>query len=63
MASGTSFSAPEVAGEVALVLQLKTTGISTTVEAAAVNIDSKNPGYAKKLGFGRVDTLRAVQGQ
>ncbi len=61
MASGTSFSSPEVAGEVALILQMKATGIDTTVEGAAVNIDSKNPSYAGKLGYGRVDVLRAVQ--
>jgi len=40
---------------------LKSTGIATSVEGATVNIDSKNPSYAGKLGYGRVDALRAVQ--
>jgi subtilisin family serine protease len=62
-ASGTSFSAPEVAGEIALILQLKTSGIATSVNGAAVNIDNRNPSYATKLGFGRVDILRAVLAQ
>jgi subtilisin family serine protease len=58
--SGTSFSAPEVAGEVALLLQLRTTGVTTSVKSTAVNVDSWNPGYYSKLGYGRIDILRAV---
>jgi len=60
-ASGTSFSAPEVAGEVALVLRLMSTGVVGTVDATAVNIDSRNTAYAHKLGYGRIDALGAVQ--
>jgi subtilisin family serine protease len=61
MASGTSFSAPEVAGEVALILRLRTTGVVYDVDSTAVNVDSRNPGYYGQLGYGRVDILRAVQ--
>jgi subtilisin family serine protease len=63
MVSGTSFSAPEVAGEVALVLRLRTSGVISAVDSTAVNIDNRNPGYYGKLGYGRVDALRAVQAQ
>ena len=61
MVSGTSFSAPEVAGALALILRLKPTGVTTSVNSTAVNVDSRNPGYYRKLGYGRIDILRAVQ--
>jgi subtilisin family serine protease len=61
MVSGTSFSAPEVAGAVALILQLKTSGVAASVNSTAVNVDIRNPGYYRKLGNGRIDILRAVQ--
>jgi len=61
--SGTSFSAPEVAGAVALVLRLRTTGVTTSVSSTAVNVDNRNPEYYRKLGFGRIDVFRAVQDQ
>jgi len=61
MVSGTSFSAPEVAGELALILRLKSSGVTTAVKSTAVNVDSKNPEYYRKLGYGRIDILRAVQ--
>jgi len=59
--SGTSFSAPTVAGEAALVRSLHTTGTTATVTGTAVNIDSKNPSYAKQLGYGRINILQAVK--
>jgi subtilisin family serine protease len=59
--SGTSFSAPAVAGTAALVRSLKTTGIATAISGGSVNIDSRNPNYAKQLGYGRIDVLRAVK--
>jgi subtilisin family serine protease len=58
--SGTSFSAPEVSGALALVLRLRTTGVAGAIDSTAVNVDSRNPGYYKKLGYGRIDILRAV---
>lgn len=61
MVSGTSFSAPEVAGAMALVLKLRTTGVTSSVNSTAVNVDNRNPGYYRKLGYGRIDILRAVQ--
>ena len=61
LVSGTSFSAPAVAGTAALVRSLKTTGIATAIAGGSVNIDSQNPNYAKQLGYGRIDVLRAVK--
>src|SRR5207247_9833011 len=57
--SGTSFSAPAVAATAALVRSLRTNGVADAIASGAVNIDSKNPGYAKQLGFGRIDVLRS----
>ena len=59
--SGTSFSAPTIAGTAALVRSLRATGITSSIAAGAINIDSKNPNYASQLGYGRIDVLRAVQ--
>ena len=61
MVSGTSFSAPIVAGEAALIISEKNGSVKTTIGAASVNIDGKNPGYVGKLGVGRVDLLNAVK--
>jgi subtilisin family serine protease len=60
IASGTSFSAPAVAGTAALVRSLRTTGVANSIAAGAVDIDYKNPQYVDKLGYGRIDVLRAV---
>ena len=60
MVSGTSFSAPAVAGTAALIRSLTTTGIPESISSSSVNIDSVNPGYANQLGYGRIDVLRAV---
>ena len=59
--SGTSFSAPTVAGTAALVLSLRTTGVENSITSGSVNIDSNNPNYANQLGYGRIDVLRAVK--
>ena len=66
LASGTSFSAPFVSGEAALVRSAqsgKNDGTDKAVAKGTVNIDSKNPEFARQLGFGRIDMVRAVQGQ
>ena len=59
--SGTSFSAPAVAGTAALVRSLKATGVASYIANTAVKIDSKNPSYSGKLGYGRIDVLNAVK--
>jgi subtilisin family serine protease len=59
--SGTSFSAPTIAGTAALIRSLQATGVAGNVAAGAINIDSKNPNYAGQLGYGRIDVLRAVR--
>jgi thermitase len=64
IASGTSFSAPMVAGEAALVQAAsRSNDTDKAVAKGSVNIDSKNPGYAGQLGFGRIDMFRALQTQ
>ena len=59
--SGTSFSAPIVAAETALVMSVKTSSAKTIVGSATVNIYPKNPSYSGQLGHGRVDLLNAVK--
>jgi len=61
IANGTSFSAPMVAGMAALIRSLHYSGPQTTISTSTINIDSKNPTYAGKLGYGRVDLLKAVK--
>jgi len=58
--SGTSFSAPEVAATAALIRAVRTWGIASSISSTAVDIDNKNPDYINKLGYGRIDVLRAV---
>jgi subtilisin family serine protease len=58
--SGTSFSAPAVAGTAALVRSLRTTGTTASITGTAVNINSANPNYVNQLGYGRIDVLHAV---
>ena len=61
--SGTSFSAPAVAGTAALVESVRPvrrTGVAASIAAGAVNIDSKNSGYSNQLGYGRIDVLHSV---
>ncbi len=62
---GTSFAAPFVSGQVALLFALNPeaswTDINNAVYSLAVNIDSLNPDYAGLLGFGLIDPLATVQ--
>jgi subtilisin family serine protease len=57
--SGTSFSAPAVAGTAALIRALRAIGTTASITGAAVNIDSKNPDYVGQLGYGRIDIFQA----
>ena len=59
--SGTSFSAPALAGTAALIRSLQSTGTANSISAGSVNIDSENPQYVHQLGHGRIDVLRAVK--
>jgi subtilisin family serine protease len=61
MVSGTSFSAPMVAGEAALIMSVKTVNVKTAIGSAAVNINALNPSYVGKLGVGRIDIVNAVK--
>jgi subtilisin family serine protease len=61
MASGTSFSAPLVSGEAAVLLSARRSGTSRAIAKGAVDIDAKNPRYAGQLGNGRIDILRSLQ--
>jgi subtilisin family serine protease len=63
MAWGTSFSAPMVAGSIALVASLHPRGNPNTslVTTTADPIDDKNPGYERQLGRGRVDLPNALK--
>jgi len=60
MGTGTSFASPMVAGEVALILSLKT-NVGNSVTGGVVNIDALNPGYAGQLGSGRMDSYKALK--
>jgi hypothetical protein len=61
VANGTSFSAPMVAGMAALIRSVKFSSTSTIIASSTVQIDARNPNYAGKLGYGRVDVLKAVK--
>lgn len=60
---GTSFSAPLVAGEIALLASFHSSGHSASqlVINTADSIDSVNPGFAGMLGKGRMDALQAMK--
>jgi subtilisin family serine protease len=58
--SGTSFSAPIIAGTAALIRAQQSSGVAAKIAAGALNIDSKNPAYAHQLGYGRIDVTAAV---
>ncbi len=60
MASGTSFAAPLVAGEAALIRALWTRNVKDSIGRGTAPIDAKNPAYAGKLGSGRIDILSGV---
>jgi subtilisin family serine protease len=61
MVSGTSFSAPIVAGTAALIRSMQATGIGNDIATGSINIDAKNPKYINQLGYGRIDVLQAVK--
>ena len=61
MVSGTSYSAPMVAGEAALIMSVKNGSAKSIIGSATVNIDAQNPSYTGKLGRGRIDILEAVR--
>jgi subtilisin family serine protease len=61
MVSGTSYSAPIIAGTAALIRSQQATGVGSDIAAGAINVDTKNPKYQKQLGYGRIDVLKAVQ--
>ncbi len=60
---GTSFSAPLVAGSMALLASTRARGQSdgTLVINNADSVDAKNPGFEKKLGKGRINLQRAFK--
>jgi len=58
--SGTSFSAPMVAAEAALLRSLKTSDWKPSIARGVVKIDAVNPGYVGRLGYGRIDLLKAL---
>ncbi len=58
--SGTSFAAPVVSAEAALLLAYSNM-VSAGITAGVVNIDKFNPEYNNQLGIGRVDLLKALK--
>jgi len=62
---GTSFSAPMVAGAIALVKSLGTQGLSATTQSVntADSIDAVNPNFRFKLGKGRINVAKALNVQ
>jgi subtilisin family serine protease len=60
---GTSFSAPLVSGEIALLASSRSQGNSDSqhVINTADSIDSLNPGFAGMLGKGRINALQAMK--
>ncbi len=59
VASGTSFAAPIVAGETALLLSYRNTA-TQAITQGVVKIDALNPGYWNQLGSGRIDLQKAL---
>jgi subtilisin family serine protease len=60
---GTSFSAPMVSGEIALLASLRSHGQSDPkiVLKTADSIDNLNPGFKKMLGNGRINAYEALK--
>lgn len=61
IANGTSFSAPMVAGMAAMVRSVRYAETAAAISEATVAVDSRNPQYVGKLGYGRIDVLKAVR--
>jgi subtilisin family serine protease len=59
--SGTSFSAPMVAAQAALIRSVRSTSVQNWITGTAVNINAQNPSYIGRLGYGRIDILRSVR--
>lgn len=60
--SGTSFAAPLATAGAALILEDNPQrNARNAMETTALGIDGSNPGFAGKLGKGRIDALRALQ--
>ena len=57
--SGTSFSAPIIAGTAALVRSEGVTSVTQPITSGAINIDAQNPAYTGQLGK-RVDVRNSV---
>lgn len=61
---GTSMAAPHVAGVAALIWSknpdMTNAQVRKCIEATADNIDAKNPGFAGKLGSGRLNAFKAL---
>lgn len=61
---GTSFSSPITAGACALIWSghpgWTSTQVASLIQSSADNIDALNPVYAGKLGWGRVNLLKAL---
>src|SRR5262249_23088533 len=59
---GTCFATTLDTAEAALLLEDNPNrSVRDIIENTAVNIDNSNPGFAGKLGRGRIDALRALQ--
>ena len=63
IASGTSFSAPFVSAEAALLHSASWKNSDNAISSGTVNIDAENPGYRNQLGSGRIDMFKALQSQ
>jgi subtilisin family serine protease len=59
--SGTSFAAPMVAGEAALLRSLNANASTAAIDAGVDNIDAANPKYVGQLGTGRINLLKALK--
>ena len=61
--SGTSFAAPLATAEAALVLSVdaRNETVKNILEETAISIDEMNPGFAGKLGNGRINPLGALR--
>jgi hypothetical protein len=64
MWSGTSFAAPLASAEAALILQDNPAhnDVRGVIESTSSSIDDNNGGLSGKLGSGRIDPLKALQG-
>jgi subtilisin family serine protease len=63
--SGTSFAAPFVAAEAALIYQtnpnITWSHLKNIITSTATSVDSLNPAFAGKLGHGRINLVAALQ--